>query len=278
MIGLLRNVLCVAAACGVVALVSCGPASPEPTNPTSVGSTQPTSEPVQTSTPATPAATAAPQPSAAPSAPPKPGVPYDSVPVPGTQPLTQDEAVELKSKCKKLSEAVAAQAKKNGSSKRPIDAVFEVIANPPKIAGVDVPRCADLMKRDTVSYLGQSRENEAKMNLRRVMVGLMGAIEKDPQKFCPSASAVPPSLDAVKTSPYSSKPEDWQSEGWKCVRLDLSGAPQVFQYELVTNVSEKTYTVIARGYPVQGGPSTELYIEGKVDHGAVDPSTPILRR
>jgi hypothetical protein len=143
---------------------------------------------------------------------------------------------------------------------------------------VDVPRCAELMRRDTIEYFARTRENEAKINLRRVIVGFMSALEKSPPAFCASAPAVPPSLASVKDQPYSSKPDDWKADGWSCVRFDLSGAPQVFQYEMRTDAKSKTYEVIARGYPVQGGPVTELYIAGKVESGAIDPSTPIMRR
>ncbi|MEZ4300302.1 MAG: hypothetical protein R3B70_35480 [Polyangiaceae bacterium] len=263
----------------------CGSGTPDAATPapSATGSSAGTGA-VETSAPA-PSATAGPDVAQAATAeppaeaaPPKPGVPYDSVPTPGTNPLSTDEAKELKTKCKKLADAVAASAKKSGSSKRPLDAVFEALANPPKIAGVDVPRCADLMRRDTITYLAHSRESEAKINLRRVMVGLMTALDAEPPKLCGSAKAVPATVEEVKDTPYTSKPEDWASDGWKCARFDLSGAPQVFQYELRTNENAKSYEVIARGYPVQGGPSTELFIAGKIESGAIDPSTPILRR
>ncbi len=169
-------------------------------------------------------------------------------------------------------------AKKGGAGKRPIDGLFEALANPPKIAGVDVGRCSELMRRETIDYFARTREGEAKINLRRVIVGFMSSLDQGSPAFCASAPAVPPALESVKTAPYSSKPEDWSAEGWKCVRLDLSGAPQVFQYEMRTDPKNKTYEVIARGYPVQGGPATELYIAGKVENGAIDPSTPIMRR
>ena len=76
-----------------LALAGCGPSSPEPVSPaptaqpTAGAAAVPTAEPTSTAT-ADPAATA----SAAPTAPaPKPGVPADSVPPPGTNPLSEAE-------------------------------------------------------------------------------------------------------------------------------------------------------------------------------------------
>lgn len=263
----------------------CGPSSPEAASPSA--SAQPSgsaSASTSSSSNEAPAASGAPESAAAPAATaeavaaPKPGVPFDSVPPPGTNPLSDTESAELKSKCKKFADAVTAAAKKAGAGKRPIDGLFEALANPPKVAGVDVARCSELMRRDTIEYFAHSREAEAKINLRRIMVGLMSALDGSAPALCASAPAVPAALASVKEQPYSSKPEDWKAEGWRCARFDLSGAPQVFQYELRTDPKGKTYEVIARGYPVQGGPATELYIAGKVESGAIDPSTPILRR
>ena len=263
-----------------LALAGCGPSSPEPVSPaptaqpTAGAAAVPTAEPTSTAT-ADPAATA----SAAPTAPaPKPGVPADSVPPPGTNPLSEAEGKELSSKCKKLTDAIAAAAKKAGAGKRPIDVVEEVLASPPKLAGVDVPRCSDLMRRDTVSYLASSRESEARLNLKRVLVGLMTALEKEPPALCASAPAVPPSVETVKATPYASTADDWKAEGWKCARFDLVGGKQVFQYELRTDPKARTFEVIARGWPVAGGPMTELYVAGKVESGAIDPATQVMRR
>lgn len=280
-----RRPLRPAAAAAVLALVpwlaaACGPATPDPATPApdASGTSTATPPPADSTTTPEPSATAAASAAEPPPAPPKPGVPYDSVPIPGTSPLSADEAKELKAKCKKFTDAVTAAAKKAGAGKRPIDGLFEALASPPPVAGVDAPRCADLMRRDTVEYLARTRENEAKINLRRVMVGLMGALDKSPPALCPSAPAVPAALATVRDVPYASKPEDWQAEGWKCARFDLAGGQQVFQYEMRTDDKSRSYEVIARGYPVQGGPATELYIAGKVESGALDPSTPILRR
>jgi hypothetical protein len=277
----LRAPIAAAAILGALA-AGCGPSSPEPAVP--AASTQPAASvaPSATAAPgdaAAAATTAAPSSSATAAAPPaKRGVPYDSVPSPGTNPLSDAEASELKTKCKKFTDAITAAAKKAGSGKRPIDGMFEALANAPKVAGVDVPRCSELMKRELIAYFAATRENEAKINLRRIIVGLMSKLEQDGHALCPSAAAVPAALASVKDQPYASTAADWSTAGWKCAVFDLSGGQQVFQYELVTDPKAMTYEVIARGYAVQGGPPTELYIAGKVESGVIDPSTPILRR
>lgn len=262
----------------------CGPSSPEPAAPAAgpqsgtatPASAAPSAEPAPVTTADVPSP--APTASAVAEAPPKPGVPADSVPVPGTDPLSEAEAKELSTKCKKLSDAIVAAAKKGGAKKRPIDHVEEVLANPPKLAGVDVPRCSELLRRETVTYLARSREAEAKLSLKRIVVGLVTALEREPPVLCPSAPPVPASLDAVKERPYASTADDWNTEGWKCVRFELVGGPQVFQYELRTDAKARSYEVVARGWPVRGGPQTELYIGGKIESGAIDPSMPVMRR
>ena len=134
------------------------------------------------------------------------------------------------------------------------------------------------MRRDMVAYLANKREAEAKLSLKRIMVGLMTALEREPPAFCASAPPVPPSLDTIKDKPYESTIAEWKAEGWTCARFDLAGAPQVFQYELRTDPKTKTFEVIARGYAAQGAGPTELFIAGKVERGAIDPSAPVMRR
>ena len=209
---------------------------------------------------------------------PKPGVPVDASPPPGTKPLDEAESKELAGTCKKLMDVIASTAKKDGGKKRPIDYAMDVVAHPPKLAGVDVPRCGDLVVRDMIEYLARTRENEAKLNLKRIVVGLMTALERDVPILCPSAPAVPPDLATVKDVPFASTGADWKAPGWTCARFDLSGGQQVFQYELRSDATAKTFEVIARGYPVQGAPPTELYVAGKVESGAIDPSVPVMRR
>lgn len=260
--------------------IGCGPASPEPVSPaptaTASASAPASAEPTAAPTASVSAAPTTEPAAIAPAA--KPGVPVDSVAPPGTQPLTDAERKEVSSKCKKLSDAIVAASKKGGGKKRPIDYANEVFASPPKLPGVDVPRCTELLRRDMVEYLARTRESEAKLNLKRIIVGLVTALEHEPPAFCASAPAVPPDLATVKDTPYASTSADWKAPGWTCVRFDLVGGQQVFQYELRTDAKARTYEAIARGYPVQGAPATELFIAGKVESGALDPSMPIMRR
>lgn len=259
-------------------LVACGPAAPGPASPSPTASASASAAPSSPPSDALvegPVKVAEPPPNAPA---PKPGVPVESAPPPGTRPLDDAEAKELGGKCKKLTDVIASTAKKDGGKKRPIDYVETVVANPPKLAGVDVPRCADLIKRDMIEYLARTRESEAKLNLKRIVVGLVTALERDVPVFCASAPAVPPDLATVKDKPYASAAADWQAPGWTCARFDLSGGQQVFQYELRSDAKAKTFEVIARGYPVQGAAPTELYIAGKVESGAIDPSMPVMRR
>lgn len=278
----LAHVLGCAAALASPLGLGCGPASPEPVSPaptaSATASAAPSSEP-SASPSGAPTASVTAAPTAEPIAPAlKPGVPVDSVAPPGTQPLTDAERKEVSSKCKKLSDAIVAASKKGGGKKRPIDYANEVFASPPKLPGVDVPRCTELLRRDMVEYLARTRESEAKLNLKRIIVGLVTALEHEPPAFCASAPPVPPDLATVKDTPYASTQADWKAPGWTCVRFDLVGGQQVFQYELRTDAKARTYEAIARGYPVQGAPATELFIAGKVESGAIDPSMPILRR
>ena len=261
-----------------VALSACGPASPDPVAPAETASAQATSStpppPLSTTTASAPTAAS----TAEPAAPQKKGVPIETSPPPGTQPLTEDEAKELEGKCKKLADVIAAAAKKSGGKKRPIDVIQDVLASPPKLAGVDVPRCGALMQREMIDYLARTRESEAKLNLKRILVSLSTAMEGSPPSLCASAGPTPPDVATVKDIPYQSSAADWQAAGWKCARFDLSGAPQVFQYELRTDAKAQSFEIIARGYPVRGAAPTELFVAGKVEGGKIDPSAPVLRR
>ncbi|MFO0590644.1 MAG: hypothetical protein U0441_24085 [Polyangiaceae bacterium] len=263
-------------------LSACGSTSPDAQSPaptaTAAATAAPTAEPSATPT-ATAAATTAPTADAtANAAPAKKGVPIETSAPPGAQPLTEDESKELTGKCKKLTDAVAAAAKKSSGKKRPVDIVQEVLAHPPKLPGVDLPRCGSLMEREMIDYLARTRENEAKLNLKRILVSLSTGMEASPPKWCASAGPTPPDLATVKDIPYQSTLTDWQAPGWKCAVFDLSGAPQVFQYELRTDAKAQSFEVIARGYPVRGAAATEIYVEGKVVGGKIDPSAPVLRR
>jgi hypothetical protein len=206
------------------------------------------------------------------------GVPVGESQPPGVKPLAPAEAEELAAKCKPLETAVFGRRPRKGASADPAsvgvaEAVLEVLESPPPLQGVDVPRCADLLKRDITDFLARSREQRAIQALRIVLVGLGDrAARKEPP--CPAAPAVPADLTVLEAGPYESKKAEYEVEGWKCARFDPLGAPQPFQVELVT--IEGKYRVIARLYPVKGGSPTELFAEAPFPE--IGPTTPILRR
>jgi hypothetical protein len=197
----------------------------------------------------------------------------------GVEPLEAAERQELEGRCKPLADAVAARARKSKGEKRAIQFVDEVLAAPPAIAGVDVPRCAALMARDVRAYEAKSAESEAVMALKRVMIGVATAHQQAPAALCASAPKVPVDLEALARGPYSSTASDWASPGWQCARFDLAGQPQRFQYELRVDPAARTFVVIARGFPAGGDRARpeELFLEGRVEGGVIEPSSRVMR-
>ncbi len=238
-------------------------AAPEPVPPATQPTTAPTAAPAVSS--AAPAAAA--------------GVPADQSNPPGIQPLTDAEAQEAELKCTRLGRAIEKEVKAaRKAGKSPYQAVLEALKNPPSVPGMDVPRCAELMRRDVIASQALNIESEAKNNLKAISVGLATATQRTPPEFCPSAPPVPPSLDQVRNGPWQSQPTSWDAPGWKCTGFNLRGAPQYFQYELKTDPATQTWEVIARGYPVAGQPATELYVRGTAVNGKIQPSSQVMRR
>lgn len=232
----------------------------------------PTAPPPPASTAAAPAST--PAPAATP-----PGVPADESNPPGAAPLTDEEAKEAELKCARLGSAIEKNVKAaRKAGKSPYDAVLEALKNPPAVAGMDVPRCADLMRRDVIASQALNIESEAKNNLKAISVGLATASERTPSEFCASAPPVPANLDQLRAGPWKSEPTSWDAPGWKCTGFNLRGAPQYFQYELRTDPAAQTWEVIARGYPVAGQPATELFLAGRAENGKIRPSSKVMRR
>ncbi len=83
-------------------------------------------------------------------------------------------------------------------------------------------------------------------------------------QMCPSAHAVPASLDALAPS-YASKPTEWRTDaGWSCLRFEII-APQAFQYEVASD--GKSFHAFAR---VRDGAATvELDLAGEVNGNAL---------
>ncbi len=252
-------------------LLACG-ASPPPAQPS-------IEAPAATAAGPSPSVQAVSLPAPVPS-PKEPEVLARDVPPPGVSKLSDDERAFEEKSCKPLVDAIAAAVKR----KKPAGAadrnaiVASLLQDPPKLAGVDVGRCADLMLRDLRAYLASAIESEAQMSIGRIVVGLATAMERDPPAVCASAGPVPADLGALAAGPWASHPEDWSAPGWRCARFDLAGQPQRFQYQLVTDTAAGTWEVIARGYPVKGGAPTELYARGRIEGGVVKPSREVYRR
>lgn len=272
---MLRNTLIVAGVWMVGALVGCasGPSSGNTNTPgTSTASPVPT--PTETSS------VPVPEPSATVVAPPAepPGVSAEDSNPPGITPLTDAEAQEAELKCTRLGRAIEKDVKAaRKAGKTPYEAVLEALKNPPAVSGMDVPRCAELMRRDVMASQALNIESEAKNNLKAISVALASAMDRTPPELCGNAPPVPPSLDQVRSGPWKSEPTSWDAPGWKCTGFNLRGAPQFFQYELKTDAATQTYEIIARGFPVPGQP-TELFLRGKVEGGKIRPSSNIMRR
>jgi hypothetical protein len=202
----------------------------------------------------------------------------DSVPK-GIEPLSPDERKELAGPCKPLAAAVSAAAPRANTRLEALAHAEEVLKSPPKLAkldNVDVPRCSELMRRELRAYLASSVEAEAITHLKIIMVGMASAYAAG-QRLCPSAPAAPAELGRLEADPYRSSPADWRAEGWRCVRFELA-VPQRFQYEVRVDSAAQSFEIVARGFPVQTGSAEELFLRGRVDQGAVQPSSAVYRR
>lgn len=199
----------------------------------------------------------------------------DSLPD-GLAPLGEAERSELEHGCKAFVSAVTRAGKKAGRSKSSIEIALEVLANPPKPPGVDAERCASLMKRDLLAYRARTIESEAMLTLKQLAFAMSDAFARQ-GSLCPSAPAVPSAHDLLAKEPYASSPQDWQSPGWRCLGFAIS-PPQRFQYEVRSDPNAGSYEIVARGFPVDGGPLSELYVRAEVESGQLSPSQEILRR
>ncbi len=279
-----RSVLAALAAVASLTSASCGgapaPAPESAAPPAAAPAVDAAPAPLTSAAPVASSAPAAP-PSAAPAAsgPParEPVLASSSLPE-GIAPLSEADKKEMEAKCKPLADFIAATGKKAGRKKAAIEVMQEVLKSPPQLKGVDVPRCGDLMMRELNAYLARTIENEAIMTLKRISIGMSTALELEPPAFCPSAPPVPADAADLQKLPYVSTPADWRAPGWKCVRLDLLSAPQRYQYELKTDPKAQTFLATARGYPVKGGPLSELFLEGKAVGGKLQPTSEIKRR
>jgi hypothetical protein len=191
------------------------------------------------------------------------GVPVEDSAPAGLQLLSDEEVKYAEANCKKLQEKLQQAAKKQ-KGMAPADAVLEALANPPNVPGVDVKKCADLLRRDVQGYRVSAIESEVSNQIKRIVIGLVSALDRQPSQVCPNVGPTPRELASVQKGPYSSQSSDWKEPGWECARFDLVGQPQRFQYELKTDPASKSFLVVARGYSMPGSPATELFVKGVI--------------
>src|SRR5690606_35066200 len=153
--------------------------------------------------------------------------------------------------CGPVMDAAKRAARADKHQKPSADYVEALADAPPKIAGVDVPRCIAWLLRELRAYQARSQESAAMNDLKRILVGLSGAVAQGER--CPSAPPVPEDLAALEVGPVIPPIDRYAAAGWRCVRFDTQGAPQHFQYEVRRDGDR--YELIARGFPVRGGPA-----------------------
>jgi len=197
---------------------------------------------------------------------------------PGVEPLSKAEEKEVKTRCQPLLDALVKSARSVDGTNARLARLQQLLAEPPTVAGVSTDRCAPLLRRQVRAHLATALENQAIINLRRILFGLASALGEQPPRWCPSAPAVPAKLDAVASEPYRAPSEKWQPPGWQCVRFALHGQPQHFQYTLTTDAAAKSYEIVARGYPVKGHQVTELFVTGQAEDGSLNPAAAVYRR
>jgi prepilin-type N-terminal cleavage/methylation domain-containing protein len=84
-------------------------------------------------------------------------------------------------------------------------------------------------------------------------------------QLCPSAIPVPASIDSVRSSVYLSKPSEWQTEGWKCLRVSRSGNQHFqFGYDKTGGRKGEGFTIWARGDQDGDGRTSMFRLKGKV--------------
>lgn len=246
-----------------------------------VGCSNPASAPAPAAPvpqPPAPAASATVPPAAVAPTPEPVGVPAQESLPPGLSPLTDEEAQEAEQNCAAMQTALVEAARKNRTSSRSAaEVTLEVLRNPPQIAGVNVPRCAELLRRDLQIYILRSAESEAMRNLKMIQQGLLDALRQEPSKLCPSASPTPADLASLAAGPAPVPEQQWEAFGWQCVRFNLGPIPTRFQYQLETDPQAQTYRISARGYPLRDAGPVELVLSGRIEQTSIHPDGPIMR-
>ena len=206
----------------------------------------------------------------------KPVLVVDADP-PGVTRLSAAEETELKDKCGGLIKHLRKVSANDSSSRARLERIHGMLANPPSIPGVDVPRCAGLLQRSVIAYRAASIESEGINSIKRIMLGVSSALSAARPRMCPNAPATPADLSTLKGGPVTTDASGWQHDGWRCVRFEQSRG-QRFQYELRTDSDKKTVEIIARGFPVDGQPAVELFWRGDASSGDLPLNSDVYRR
>jgi type IV pilus assembly protein PilA len=109
-------------------------------------------------------------------------------------------------------------------------------------------------------YIANAKTAEARNGIGQIAKGAQTAYDRDmmagdtlglgstigsTRRLCPSAGKVPSANANIQGKKYQSKPSDWDSDGWNCVRFSIS-SPQYFQYNFVaTGTGDTGSTLVA---------------------------------
>lgn len=200
----------------------------------------------------------------------------DTVP-PGLTPLTEEEAQEAEKQCAGLSKALSKAVSADKSGRDRTEVLLDVLQKGVSATGVNLARCTELVRRDLLVYRARVMESEAINHIKLISFGLASATQKKPSTLCPSAGPTPGDLVSLERAAVLAPASAWASPGWSCVRFQPQ-TPLRFQYELRTDEKAQTYEIVARGYPVAGQGTVELFQKGQVRDGKIEPSSEVFRR
>jgi hypothetical protein len=192
----------------------------------------------------------------------------------GLRPLDDAEAEELKKGCKKFLGALEAAGRTRSPAGRvaATEVMLDLLADPPRVDGVDLPRCTELVRRDLEIYRARTMESEAIQALRMIAIALQRA--DSPEAMCAAAPAVPADVARIEKGAYTTTAADWQAGGWRCIGFGSAGMPLRWQLE-TRAAGAGAFEIVARGFPVRGGAATELFLQGKL--GETEPGE-VMRR
>jgi hypothetical protein len=215
---------------------------------------------------------------AAPARPPRPA--QDSYPA-GLNSLGPSEAEDLAKHCKRFADAVAMEARKAAgkapAGTRVVDLTLSAIERlrTAASAGTD-GRCATLMRRDVEAYAARSIETGAIVMLRIALRNLSERWSTE-KHLCTSAGPVPRDVELLRR-PRSRAELGPEVEQLACVQPTFAEMPTRWSLEVRTDAAKKTWEIIARGFPVQGGPVAELFIAGEIGPEGIPLEADVMRR